>query len=215
MAQVRLLPAVIATAGVALALKAVSVAQAASEPAAEAAAPAVEAKPAAAAGPASPEMQCAAPSFAESAGLSATEVEVLQSLGQRRAALDAREAEFATQSALLQAAEKRVNERLAELKRVEGVVGAMVAKLDAQQDARVTAMVVVYQKMKPKDAADVFNGLDDEDLYAVASGMKQANLAEIMGLMQPDRARKLTSMMLKRDALPADVAKAAPKPATG
>ncbi len=45
--------------------------------------------------------------------------------------------------------------------------------------------------------------------------MKQANLAEIMGLMQPDRARKLTSMMLKRDALPADVAKAAPKPATG
>lgn len=211
MAKVRLLPALMATAGVALALKAASVAQAASE----AAAPAdITAAPkAASAVPAKPVAECPQPGFAESAGLSATEVEVLQSLGQRRAALDAREQDLSTQTALLAATEKRVNERLAELKRIEGAVGVALAKLDTAQDSRVGTMVTVYQKMKPKDAADVFNGLDDDSLLEVASGMKQANLAEIMGLMQPDRARKLTTMLLKKPVLPADVlAKAPAKP---
>ncbi|MGE3304138.1 MAG: hypothetical protein AB7M12_13615, partial [Hyphomonadaceae bacterium] len=100
MANVRLLPAVMVTAGVVLGLKAVALAATAAESAGDVAAAASEAlAPAPAstvAAPAASSAQCAAPSFAEQAGLSATEVEVLQSLGARRTALDQRETEMST-----------------------------------------------------------------------------------------------------------------------
>ncbi|MGE3866997.1 MAG: hypothetical protein AB7G04_08785, partial [Hyphomonadaceae bacterium] len=132
MANVRLLPAVMVTAGVVLGLKAVALAATAAESAGDVAAAASEAlAPAPAstvAAPAASSAQCAAPSFAEQAGLSATEVEVLQSLGARRTALDQRETEMSTQAQLLVAAEKRVEERLNELKRVQGEVEGMLGK---------------------------------------------------------------------------------------
>jgi flagellar motility protein MotE (MotC chaperone) len=44
----------------------------------------------------------------------------------------------------------------------------------------------------------VFDGLEDDVLVQVASRMRQANLAEIMGRMNPERARALTTMLADR-----------------
>jgi flagellar motility protein MotE (MotC chaperone) len=44
----------------------------------------------------------------------------------------------------------------------------------------------------------VFDGLDDAVLVQVASRMPQANLAEVMGRMDPVRARALTQMLADR-----------------
>jgi flagellar motility protein MotE (MotC chaperone) len=214
MGSVRLLPALMATAGVVLALKAVNVAEAASE-AAPADATAAPSPPAPAptplekaAPPQSP--SCPPANFAAQAGLSATEVDVLQSLGARRTQLDARAADVDTQGALLDATEKRVNDRIAELKRVEAAVGALLAKADDSQSAQIDAMVSVYSKMKSKDAARIFDDLDDDVLVPVAAKMKQGDLAAIMGLMDSERARKLTKMLVKKDALPPDILAIAP-----
>jgi flagellar motility protein MotE (MotC chaperone) len=207
--NVRLLPALMATAGVVLALKAVNVAEAASAPAPLDA----SAAPVAAAAPApkpATGASCPPPNFADQAGLSATEVDVLQSLGQRRAQLDARAADIDTQGALLGATEKSVNDRIAELKRVEAAVSALMAKVDDSQNEQVEAMVNVYTKMKPKDAARIFDALDDDVLVPVAAKMKQGNLAEIMGLMNADRARKITKMLMMKDRLPPDILAIAP-----
>lgn len=203
MAQnVRLLPVLMVTAGVVLALKAAGVAEAASEaepkddhaPKAAAATPAPK--------PAAKEAACPPLSFADQAGLSAQEVEVLQSLGARRAQLDQRAAEIDMQAELLAAAEKRVGERLAELKRVQGNVDAQLAKIEVGQSERITGLINVYQKMKVKDAAEIFNQLDEDILVDVAGGMKQAVLAEVMGAMQPERARKLTRLLADQRKLP-------------
>jgi flagellar motility protein MotE (MotC chaperone) len=151
----------------------------------------------------SPAGQCPAPSFADQAGLSQSEVQVLQALGERRKALDARAAEIETKADVLGAAEKRVEARLAELKKLEAQVQAMLGTLDAQEQQRIDGLVNVYQRMKPKEAATIFDGLDDETLTKVASRMKQQNLAEIMGKMSPERARKLTRALANlRDAAP-------------
>lgn len=208
---VRLLPAMMITAGVVLGLKAVDLAEAASEPQAEPqTASAKESKPAApTAQGAAAAQSCPAPSFADQAGLSATEVEVLQSLGARRTALDQRAADMSTQVELLAASEKRVGERLAELQRVQGVVEGLLTKLNEEQEARVAGMVTVYSKMKPKDAARVFEGLDDGVLLDIASRMKQTNLSEIMGNMSPDSARRLTKNILESKKIPDDAVKAA------
>lgn len=213
--DVRLLPPLMITAGVVLGLKAVALAEAAEQAAGETpAAAATEGAPAApaAAKPAAANgEQCPAPNFAEQAGLSATEVEVLQSLGARRTTLDQRAAELSTQAQLIAASEKRVDERLAELKRVQSAVEGILGKLDEEQDARVNALVVVYSKMKPKDAAKIWEGLDDAVLLEVASRMKQATLAEVMGLMNAESARKLTKALLESKKAPDNIlSKAAP-----
>ncbi len=192
-ASARLLPALMATIAAVLGLKAVAFAEGAADVAA-AAPPAAQA-PAEAAAPAQAPQQCAPASFAEQAGLSPAEVEVLQALGERRAALDARAGEMSTNAELLAAAEQRLEARLAELRRLETSVSGLLGQLDEQQAARLTNLVDVYQRMRAKDAAAVFDTLDEETLVLVASRMRQQNLAEVMGRMDPMRARRLTQML--------------------
>jgi flagellar motility protein MotE (MotC chaperone) len=125
-------------------------------------------------------------------------VQVLQALGARRQALESRGEQLETQDALMLAAEQRLNERLAELRQLETTVNDLLGHLDEEQETRLAALVDVYQRMRSKDAATVFDGLNDDVLVQVASRMRQANLAEIMGRMNPNRARQLTQMLADR-----------------
>ncbi|HVY83927.1 MAG TPA: hypothetical protein VG943_02250 [Caulobacterales bacterium] len=199
--SVRLLPAAMVSVAAVLGLKAVAVAEgvaaetASPPPAdAQASAPPADGAPAANAD-AQQQPACAAPSFADQAGLSQSEVQVLQALQARREALDSRAAEIDTRGQLLTAAEQRLDQRLAELHRLETTVNGLLGQLDQAQEQRLAGLVDVYQRMRSKDAATVFDGLDDGVLVQVASRMRQQNLAEIMGHMQPTRARALTQML--------------------
>lgn len=198
-ANVRLLPAAMATVAVVLGLKTVAMAEGVAEgvSAATTAEHAEDAAPAQGADAAAAQ-QCPAPTLAELAGLSAVEVQVLQALSARRAALDERGEAMETQDALMLAAEQRLNERLAELRQLETTVQDLLGQLDEAQEQRLTELVGVYTRMRAKDAASVFDGLDDEVLVQVASRMRQANLAEVMGRMDPARARQLTEMLADR-----------------
>jgi flagellar motility protein MotE (MotC chaperone) len=214
----RILPALMVTLAVLLGLKAVAFAEGAGAAQGETKAPpketsATPAAPAAAQGApaaaADPNI-CAANAFAESAGLSPSEVQVLQSLGARRAALDTRATEMDTREELISAAERRLEERLAELKRVEARVQALTTQVDDAQNSRIAGLVDVYQRMRAKDAAAVFDALDKDTLIAVASRMRQANLAEVMGKMTPTRARDLTQWLAQTRPLEPSAAATAP-----
>ena len=156
--SVRLMPAVMVTVAAVLGLKAVAMAESVAEtvaaagheePAAgaEAHAEAATATTAAA--------QCTAPTLADMAGLSQAEVQVLQALGARRQALDARGEALETQDGLMLAAEQRLNERLAELRTLETHVNDLLGQLDEAQEQRLANLVDVYQRMRAKDAATV------------------------------------------------------------
>jgi flagellar motility protein MotE (MotC chaperone) len=204
-AAVRLLPAAMVTVGALLGLKAVGMAVdvAAAEPAGEHAEAAHATDPAAPAAQSQALQQCAAPSLAEMAGLSQAEVQVLQALSARRESLDQRAESFETQDELMAAAERRLEQRLTELRQLETNVNALLGQLDEAQEQRLAGLVDVYQRMRAKDAAEVFDGLDDGVLVQVASRMRQANLAEVMGRMDANRARALTQMLAERARPPA------------
>lgn len=194
--KVRLLPAAMVTVAAVLGLKAVAMAEDVAEtiPHAEDAAHADAVAEAAT----PPQTQCAPATLAEMAGLSHEEVQVLQALGVRREALDARGEALGTQDALMLAAEQRLNERLAELRQLETTVQDLLGQLDEAQEQRLSSLVDVYQRMRAKDAATVFDGLEDDVLIQVASRMRQTNLAEVLGRMEPERARRLTEMLADR-----------------
>lgn len=202
-ASVRLMPAVMVTVAAVLGLKAVAMAESVAETVSEAghetaAAPATDSHGQQAASTTTAAAQCTTPTLAEMAGLSQAEVQVLQALGTRRAELDARGEAMETEDGLMLAAEQRLNERLAELRTLETHVNDLLGQLDQAQEQRLASLVDVYQRMRAKDAAAVFDGLDDGVLVQVASRMRQANLAEVMGRMDPTRARALTQMLADR-----------------
>lgn len=208
--SVRLMPAVMVTVAAVLGLKAVAMAEGVAETVSDAGhaqtTEAAPATPGAAVGAAAgaTAAQCTAPSLAEMAGLSQAEVQVLQALGTRRQELDARGEAIETQDGLMLAAEQRLNERLAELRTLETHVNDLLGQLDEAQEQRLRSLVDVYTRMRAKDAAAVFDGLDDDVLVQVASRMREANLAEVMGRMDPTRARALTQMLADRARPPTD-----------
>ncbi len=153
------------------------------------------------------------PAIEDSRGESAAEIDVLSSLAKRRAALDAREADIAMRSQVLTAAEARVDDKIATLKKLQDEITALIGQRDAEQQKQITSLVKTYSAMKPKDAARIFNSLSDDVLVPVAQAMKSDVLAPILASMTPDNAQKLTVKLANRLKLPETAAQAAPPPA--
>ena len=103
------------------------------------------------------------------------------------------------------AAESRLQEQITELKAVETEIQALLTSMDAKRDERMTALVKTYESMKPKDAANIFNGMEDTLLLDIAKSMKSATLAAVMSTMQPKRAEALTRMLAGLAKPPASI----------
>lgn len=143
--------------------------------------------------------------LARQAGMSPSELQVLQSLAQRRTELDAREKQMATQEQLIAAAEAKLDGRIKQLSDMKSQVQALLDEANKTGDQDVLRMVKVYESMKPKDAAKVMETLKDDVRLPIAAKMKERNLAAVLAQMQPDKARdlteKLSSRMKKADNL--------------
>lgn len=183
----------------------------AAESAAEKGTPAVAGgKPAAVCAPTAAEL-------ARQANLSPAELRILQSLGDRRGQLDAREQDIDIQLQLLAAAEAKVDARVKALEALKGDVQKLLGQADAQQEAEVTRLVAVFSAMKAKDAAARFTLLEDSVRLPIAAKMKERTLAAILAQMPAPEAKKLTESLARRFAASAALADAsaavAPEPA--
>jgi flagellar motility protein MotE (MotC chaperone) len=69
---------------------------------------------------------------------------------------------------------------------------------------RLKGLITMYENMKPRDAAKIFNGLEDGVLVDVASKINPRTMAEILAQMQPEVAQHLTvELASKAQQLPA------------
>lgn len=225
--KVGVLSVVCAVAVGALAFKGVDIAQAVAAETAETAAPAAaeteltagvgEAPEAAAAATeeGAPPAEAAAPtpeqclttlnSAAEEMGLSSQEILVLRSLQKRREELDAREGGLETREQAAAAANSRLQEQITQLKAVETEIQTLLTAMDAKRDERMAALVKTYESMKPKDAAKIFDGMEDPLLLDIAKTMKPATLAAVLSTMQPKRAEALTKLLAGLAEPPASI----------
>ena len=144
---------------------------------------------------------------------SASEVDVLTSLAKRRGELDAREAKIQNEANILAATETRVDAKIAQLKSLQTQITALLAQRDAAQEKQVASLVKTYSAMKPKDAARIFENLNEDVLLPVAEEMKSDTLAPVLAAMSPDQAQKLTVKLANKLTLPATADVTAPLPA--
>ena len=118
---------------------------------------------------------------------------LLQRLGDRRADLDKREAELQMREALATAAEKKLDDRAKELEALQAQVSALVDEKQAAEDSSFKAIVSMYENMKPKDAAKIFDTLELNVLLKVARAMNPRKMSPVLAAMSSVQAQALTT----------------------
>lgn len=132
---------------------------------------------------------------------SPAEIAILGSLTERREEIDKRAQALDMREQLLAAAEKRVNDRITELKALEAKINSQIAANDEANDERLKSVVQMYETMKPKDAARIFGRLDMGVLIDVAKRMNPRKMAVILAAMDPVTAQDLTVELATGDQL--------------
>lgn len=130
--------------------------------------------------------------------ISASEKAILERLQERRGVVEDRDRELEMRENLLKAAEKKLGDRIDELKDAESKVDASTKARDAQEQAQIKSLVTMYETMKPKEAARVFDRLDLRILVPVVIQMNPRKMAEVMAAMSPEAAEKLTVALATR-----------------
>lgn len=128
--------------------------------------------------------------------------EVYQDLMRRRQDLDTKEKELSKREALIKASENELDRKYQELEGIRNEIQDLLKKQSAEEEARIASLVKIYEGMKAKDAARIFNTLDMDVLLEVVSKMSERKSAPIIAEMDDDRARSLTLFLAEQKKLP-------------
>ncbi len=99
---------------------------------------------------------------------------------------------------LLRAAETRLEQRMEELRRTEQAAVQTNSRVDEARNQQMRGLVTMYEAMKAKDAARIFDRLDMEILIEVVTRMRPPKVADVLAEMQPDAAKRLTVELARR-----------------
>lgn len=123
---------------------------------------------------------------------------ILLDLRRRRTELEARESALASREGLLSAAEKRLSLRAEELTDLQRRLETLEKSRGERDEESWRGLVKLYETMKPREAATIFNDLDRPVLLAVLDRMKEGKAALVLAAMQPERARQITTELAQR-----------------
>jgi flagellar motility protein MotE (MotC chaperone) len=140
---------------------------------------------------------------------------VLSSLAERRKELEKRTRELDLRENLLKAAEQRVEARIKKLKAIEQRIETELKKRDDERDAEYAKLVTLYSKMKPKDAARIFNRLDITVLTGLVRRMRPRSISKIFGSMDPAVAERVTMQIADQGKRQTPGAESLPKIRSG
>lgn len=135
---------------------------------------------------------------------SVTEQALLERLAARRTELETYEQQLAMRASLVEAAEKRIEERQVTLQSIEDQIAALVEQRKQMEEGQFSGIVAMYETMKPKDAAKIFDNLDMDVLLRVSKMMSPRKMAPILAEMNTNRAQELTVRMASASNDPLD-----------
>ncbi len=129
------------------------------------------------------------------------EIEYLSKLSARRIELDKREALLKEREKALEITEKKQKEKNEDLKKLKESIEALLNKVDKTQTDRFAKLVKIYEGMKPKSAAQIFDRMDISILKEITPLISQRKLSAIMEQMNVMKAKEL-SIALANDRNP-------------
>jgi flagellar motility protein MotE (MotC chaperone) len=143
--------------------------------------------------PAAPQAGMAPPSSPEATA----ERALLESLRARRAEIESRLAAADQRELLVTAAERRLAQRVEELGALQARLETLERERAQREEAGLRGLVKLYEGMRPRDAAAIFDDLDMPVLVPIVDRMREARAAPVMAAMRPERARALTTELTR------------------
>ena len=130
--------------------------------------------------------------------LSPAERAILERLSERRNELEQRSQDLDMRESLLKAAEKQLEARINELRELESRANSAMQNKAEGEAQRFKNLVTMYDNMKAKDAAKIFDRLDMRVLIEVASLINPRRMSDILAQMTPEAAERLTIELANR-----------------
>jgi len=141
------------------------------------------------------------PSSLKPSDVSDVEKDILKNLSTRREELEKWAASIAMKENILNAAEKKINRKMEDLSKLEANVTALLEEYKTKEDLKTQRLVKIYESMKPKDAAAIFEEMDISILLEILGNMKEASAAPILANMVPIKAKDITTRLAKQRQL--------------
>jgi flagellar motility protein MotE (MotC chaperone) len=129
---------------------------------------------------------------------------LLEELRARRMELDSRDQALAAREMVLAAAERRLGQRIEELAALQRRLEAIDRGRGEREEAGWRQLVTLYERMRPRDAAAIFDDLEMSVLVQLVDRMREAKAAPVLGAMKPDRARLLTAELAGHRSRPVE-----------
>ncbi len=124
------------------------------------------------------------------------EIEILRSLRQRREEIENKSKDLALMESALKSIQHDIEAKLLRLEKINTLMEERELEGGTSNTDKISKLVKIYEGMKPKDAANIFDDLQTSILIEVAQKMKENKLAAIVAEMQPQKARDLTTALV-------------------
>ena len=128
--------------------------------------------------------------------------EVFDELNARRKTIESREKDLKMREAFLKAAEQELEQKYGEMTTLREELEVLLGRQTDEEKSRIASLVKVYENMKPKDAARIFDTLDLDILIDVMGQMSERKLSPVLASMNDERARTVTIMLAEQKKLP-------------
>jgi flagellar motility protein MotE (MotC chaperone) len=135
----------------------------------------------------------------------ATEIDILQNLAKRRQEIDNWAKEVSTKEAVLKSAQDQLDQKIATLAKLQDELTQLLKAYNEKEDMKIKSLVKIYETMKPKDSAKIFENLDMNILLRVIDCMDQRKVAPILAFMSPESATAVTAAFANQKKLSEDV----------
>ena len=130
------------------------------------------------------------------------EQQMLSDLAERRSRLNKKSRELAQREALLKAAEKELDQKYNEMAKLRDDIQELLEEQSEEEEERTKSLVKIYSGMKAKDAARIFNTLDQDIVVDIMTRMSERKTGPILAEMDSEKARIVTIMMAEQNKLP-------------
>ena len=124
---------------------------------------------------------------------------LIAALKKRQDSLETREAEIASRELALRALEQRLTARLDEVETARKRLADTAVVVNEAAGNDVRHLAGMYQQMKPKQAAQIFNLMDPSFAAGFLSEMQNENAAHVLASMDPEKAYAVSVLLATRN----------------
>ena len=130
--------------------------------------------------------------------LASADTSSVESFTPRQNQLAEHDRQLAEREAVAAATEKRLSDRVVELSALQNQLQALQSALQERDEANWAGLVKLYESMRPREAAAIFNSLDKKVLLQLLDRMKPGKASLILASMEPEKARQITTDLAAR-----------------